>query len=64
MLAMWACSHCLTGGTECKVLENYDKCDVYVQLSVSYNLFISSEEINKVSEKILYLKKKKDAVMI
>ena len=62
MLAMWACGHCLTSGTECKVSENCDKCDTCIRLSVSYNLSISPEKINKVSEKILQLEKEKNAV--
>ena len=61
-LAMQACGHCLTGGTECKVLKNCDKCDACAQLSVSCNLSISPEKINKVSEEILQLEKEKDAV--
>ena len=61
-LAMWTCGHCLTGGKECKVLNNCDKCEACVQLDVSCNLYISPEEIDKVSEEILQLEKEKDAV--
>ena len=61
-LAIWTCGHCLTGGKECKVLNNCDKCEVCVWLGVSYNLYISSEEIDKVSEEILQLEKEKDAI--
>ena len=59
---MQTCGHCLTGGKECKVLDDCDKCEACVQLGVSCNLYISSEEINKVSEEILQLEKEKDAV--
>ena len=59
---MQACGHCLTDGTECKVLKNCDKYDACIQLSVSCNLSISPEKINKVSEEILQLEKEKDAV--
>ena len=44
------------------MLDNCDKCEACVQLSVSCNLYISPEEIDKVSEEILQLEKKKDAV--
>ena len=66
---MWTCGHCLTGGKECKVSDNCDKCEACVWLGISCDLYISSEEINKVSEeinkvseKILQLEKEKDAV--
>ena len=62
-LIMWACDHCLTGGKECKMSDNCDKCEVCVWLDVSCDLYISPEEINKVSEEILQLEKEKDAVM-
>ena len=61
-LAMWTCSHCLTGGKECKVLNNCDKCRACVWLGVSCNLYISLKEIDKVSEEILQLEKEKDAI--
>ena len=60
---MWTCDHCLTDDKECKVLNNYDKCEVCVWLGVSCNLYISSEKIDKVSKKILQLEKEKDAIM-
>ena len=45
------------------MLNNCDKCEACVQLGVSCNLYISPEEINKVSKEILQLEKEKDAVM-
>ena len=66
---MRTCGHCLTGGKECKVLNNCDKCEACVRLGVSCDLYIFSEEINKVSEEInkvskeiLQLEKEKDAI--
>ena len=59
---MRTCGHCLTGGKECKVSDDCDKCEACVQLGVSCNLYISPEEIDKVSEEILQLEKEKDAV--
>ena len=44
------------------MLNNYDKCEACVWLGVSCDLYISPEEIDKVSEEILQLEKKKDAV--
>ena len=75
-LAMRTCGRCLTGGKECKVLDDCDKCEACVRLGVSCDLYTSSEEINKVSEEInkvseeinkvseeiLQLEKEKDAV--
>ena len=43
-------------------MDNCDKCEACVQLGVSCNLYISPEEIDKVSEEILQLEKEKDAV--
>ena len=59
-LAMWTCDHCLTGGKKCKVLNNCDKCEACVRLGVSCNLYISPEEIDKVSKEILQLEKEKE----
>ena len=59
---MWTCGRCLTGGKECKVSDDCDKCEACVWLGVSCNLYISPEEIDKVSEEILQLEKEKDAV--
>ena len=42
--------------------DNCDKCEACVQLGVSCDLYISLEEIDKVSEEILQLEKEKDAV--
>ena len=61
-LVMRTCDCCLTGGKKCKVSDNYDKCEACVQLGVSCNLYISPEEIDKVSEEILQLEKEKDAI--
>ena len=61
-LAMWTCDRCLTGGKECKVLDNCDKCEACVWLGVSCDLYIFPKEIDKVSKEILQLEKEKDAV--
>ena len=61
-LAMQTCGHCLTGGKKCKVSDNCDKCEACVRLGVSCDLYISPEEIDKVSEEILQLEKEKDAI--
>ena len=42
--------------------DDCDKCGACVQLGVSCDLYISPEEIDKVSEEILQLEKEKDAV--
>ena len=42
--------------------DDCNKCEACVWLGVSCDLYISSEEINKVSEEILQLEKEKDAV--
>ena len=62
-LAMWTCDHCLTGDKKCKVSDNCDKCEVCVWLGISCDLYISPEEIDKVSEEILQLEKEKDAIV-
>ena len=42
--------------------DDCDKCGACVRLGVSCDLYISPEEIDKVSEEILQLEKEKDAV--
>ena len=43
--------------------DDCDKCGACVRLGVSCDLYISPEEIDKVSEEILRLEKEKDAVV-